>query len=260
MSIPLQKVMGNGVVYQRRTDIDSIIDKLEALPSEELVESCLDSENLLPMEVVLYFLRHKATSLPPLQYKKLFLFFVKRIQGSLLKSISNQQFKNAEDLRQEVVDRFMDLLVKDRNEGCLRLDYFEINFNGAFHKLRIDVLRQRGPAKKEDPLSNAESIESELTSEVRTDVEISALELSELNESILNDSSFRIQFQSAINELPDNERRVIGLYLQGLPIESKDVDKETISSTLDCTDRTVRNRLSRAYCMLREKLLLEDEL
>ncbi|TOP14916.1 hypothetical protein CGH21_25640, partial [Vibrio parahaemolyticus] len=96
-----------------------------------------------------------------------------------------------------------------------------------FHKLRIDVLRQRGPAKKEDPLSNAESIESELTSEVRTDVEISALELSELNESILNDSSFRIQFQSAINELPDNERRVIGLYLQGLPIESKDVDKET---------------------------------
>lgn len=263
MSIPLQKVSKDGKVYRRRSEIEWLINELEKLTIEEQVERCLSQEELIPMEVLLYFLRTKELSLTPIQFKELFCMFIRRLEGGLRRSIVDWKYQKpdqAEEIRQEIQSRFVEMMVKDRNGNGMKLDYFEVNFNDAFHKFRIDVLRQIGPARKEDPLSNAVSIESETNSDIRRDVEISALEISELKESIFNDSSFRIRFQNAINELPDDERRVIGLYLQGLPIESKDVDKTTISSTLGCTDRTVRNRLKRAYVALKDKLLLEEEL
>ncbi|WP_099610066.1 RNA polymerase sigma factor [Vibrio fujianensis] len=263
MSIPLRKISRDGKVYRRRSEIEQLIDELEKLSIAEQVERCLDEEELIPMEVLLYFLRVKELPLTPILFKSLFEMFVRRLEGALRRSIvdwSYQKPEQAEDIRQEILGRFVELIAKDRNDDGVKLDYFEVNFNDAFHKFRIDVLRQIGPARKEDPLSNAVPIERESDSEVRTDVEISALELSELSKSILNDPSFRICFQNAISELPEDERRVIGLYLQGLPVESKDADKSTISSILGCSDRTVRNRLKRAYSALKDKLLLEEEL
>ncbi len=263
MSVSLQSITKDGNVYQRRSEIEELIYELEALPIERLVERCVCSEHLIPMEVLLYFLRNQLCSFTKIQYKELFLALAKRLEGNLQRTIHEWQFEKAEqaeDLRQEVLDRFVELLVKDRNEGGKRLDYFEVNFNSAFSTLRIDVLRQIGPFSKKGAIAYASSIENDSNSEIRSEIEISALEISDLKKSIFHDSSFRIQFQKAINGLPDDERRVIGLYLQGIPIESKDDDKITISSLLGCTDRTVRNRLKRAHVALKDKLLLEVEL
>ena len=97
-------------------------------------------------------------------------------------------------------------------------------------------------------------------SEVSPDVENKVLADFELGMSTLDDSSFRFRLYAAINDLPDDERDVIGLLLQGMPIEAKDPNVCTISNTLQCAVKTVNNRLNRAYTKLRAILPVEEEL
>jgi DNA-directed RNA polymerase specialized sigma24 family protein len=55
-----------------------------------------------------------------------------------------------------------------------------------------------------------------------------------------------------VKRLPDDLRRVVDLWLDGYPIEAKDPNKESISSIVGVTPRTIRNRMSRAVNALAE--------
>lgn len=85
MSIPLRKISRDGKVYRRRSEIEELIDELEKLSIAEQVERCLDEEELIPMEVLLYFLRVKALPLTPILFKPLFEMFVRRLEGGFAK-------------------------------------------------------------------------------------------------------------------------------------------------------------------------------
>jgi len=66
-----------------------------------------------------------------------------------------------------------------------------------------------------------------------------------------------LELDAAIDALPDDQRRVVGLLRQGFQIDSKDPNIMTIAKLLQCDERTVRNRRDRAYKTL--KSVLQEE-
>jgi DNA-directed RNA polymerase specialized sigma24 family protein len=70
----------------------------------------------------------------------------------------------------------------------------------------------------------------------------------------IEDSDYRSYLLTAIDSLPDDQRRVVTMLLQDIPIDSKDETTITIVKTLGCSEKTVRNRRDRAYDALRKAL------
>lgn len=256
MAIPLKKIHGaTNEPYKRRGEIEKCIVQLEELSTIELFQALTNNEKPVPMEVLLYFLRNKKWEIKGLE--SLFKFFFAKIESSLKKSISGEQYEKAQFIREEISGRMIEMIANDHMEESSALDYFEVNFNAAFRFLRIDVLRRMGPENEKDPLSDTISLDDDTDSKL----EVKEFALRELYSSNLEDESFRFKVNEAINQLPDIERRIVGLWIQGMQTDSKDPEKSTISKTLGCTDRTVRNRLKSAFAKLRELLKsLEAEL
>lgn len=261
MATPLKKVsLKDNKPYQRRPAVEEKINELEGDSIQNLVHECCNFNNPLPLEVMLYFLRNKSSSLTQNYFIKIFNSFFIRIETALKNKISDKKFYKAEEIRQEIMDRLSEIIAVDRNGDETRLDYFEVNFNSAFAKLRIDVLRQIGPARKSDPLHKATSLTGDGIddTDVLPEIEQKIIDDFSLEKSLLDDIDFRFRLFDAINVLPEDERIAIGLFLQGLPIEAKDPSICTISGALGCTPRTVNNRLHRAYVSLKGNLLVEQ--
>ena len=260
MTTPLRKNDKNGAPYKRRSIVEETIDDLEKLPINELINKCVAFERPVPIEVLLYFLRNKAEHPKSIHFKKLFKAFYTRLELSITKSISEKQFVNAQHIREEIIGKMLEFLVLDRSGESLRLDYYEVNFNDALQKLRWSILRKIGPASDKEPLTNSVSltIDNADENEVSPEVEMAAADFFASSTAKLDDENFRFQLKDAISKLPDKERRVIGLRLQGMQVESKDPSVPTISKALDCTERTVRNRLNSAFSKLRDMLPAEE--
>ena len=261
MATPLRKNDLHGTPYKRRSIVEKIIDELEELPFNELIKKCTAFERPIPIEVLLYFLRNKAEHSNSPYFKRLFEAFYTRLELSVTKSISEKQYLNAHHIREEIIGKVLEFLVLDRSGENLKLDYYEVNFNDALQKLRWSILRKIGPSSDKDPLSNSvpSTIDNADENEVSPEVEVAAADFFASSTTKLNDENFRFQLKDAINKLPDKERRVIGLMLQGMQVESIDPEVPTISKALNCTERTVRNRLKSAYGNLQEILPVEEK-
>lgn len=262
MAIPLRKKsLIDEEPYQRRVKNEQLIDLLENLSAEELIQRCIDNEDPIPSEVMLYFLRNVTKLLDYQTFKVLFTALFSRLEATLKRTIPDWVFGNAHQIREEILERFAELIAEDRNGEHLKLDYYEVNFNSAFATLRKDVLRKIGPANQTDPLEKAISLtgmENDSV-EILPDVENRIIQDFELGQSKLDDPSFRFSLHEAINKLPNDEREALGLLLIGMPIEAKDPNACSISNTLQCSIKTVSNRLNRAYARLRHMLVEEEE-
>jgi DNA-directed RNA polymerase specialized sigma24 family protein len=69
-----------------------------------------------------------------------------------------------------------------------------------------------------------------------------------------DDSVYRLRFYKAISTLPADQRRVIELLLEGVPIDAEEPETRTIRKILGCVEKTVRNRRDRAYAAIRDAL------
>ena len=138
--------------------------------------------------------------------------------------------------------------------------YWEVNFNHALANLRKDTLGSYGPARETDPLIYSESLthEGDDGYEISSEVDFAATDFINPNTSKLDDSAFRLRLFDAISGLPEEEWRAVGLFLQGMQIDSQDPEIMTIAKALECTEKTVRNRLNRANEKLRVVLQEED--
>ena len=149
----------------------------------------------------------------------------------------------------EVTSRLAVLIGQDHTQPSDKLDFYEIGFDGALHKLKIDCLRKLGPQRlKTAPLDDPE------TGEIAAPVEEAAQHFLDGAASALDDPAFRSALFAAIDGLPEDERQVVGLLLKGLPIDAKVEKTVTIARVLGCTERTVRNRRDRAIAKLRSAL------
>jgi len=160
---------------------------------------------------------------------------------------------DAESIRGEIVSRFIDRFARDCRENGLWLDFYEAQFKRALAAFSTTVLRSIGPStNKTTPLmgDGEHSDENELAPEVQK----AAAEFFAEGPSFFDDPTFRSALGPAINTLPPDQKAVIGLWLQGIPIDAKDPNTSTIARLLKCDERTVRNRRDRAFKALRKIL------
>lgn len=260
MVIPLKKTTQEGAPYQRRTEIEQTLNALDGLTPDLLVERLTCTQQAVPFEVLIYFLRHTELELGSKHLELIFHTFYRRLEGALRKVVSDARFDHAASIRDEISEQVVEKIAKDRSSQEDKMYYWEVNFNHALSSLRNDVLEKHGPARETDPLINARPLTEESGSgeEIRGEVDIAATEFFNPNPSKIDDVAFRSRLMDAINELPEDERRAVGLRWQGMPIESQDPEVETIAKALECTERTVRNRLKRAIEKLRVVLQAEE--
>lgn len=160
----------------------------------------------------------------------------------------------ARGIREEIMERFAERIAKDCRGRPGLLDFYEIRFDKAFSAFRTSVLRQIGPSAVDTvPLVT----EKDDCLEVSAEVEAAAAEFLDGDPEKLDDPGFRLELTAAIDCLPDDQKEVIGLLLQGFQIDSKDKDVMTIARILQCDERTVRNRRDRACKAL--KAILQEE-
>ncbi len=261
MPAALKRKDKDGKPYERPPEIEACIERLDALGEVgrlDLFDSASKKHPpYVPTEAVLHYLRRAWIDGDKRQFEKIFHILLKRIDQSLHSAIPDTRMDCAADVRDEIRSSFVLLLTRDCNSQQDLLDFYEIRFDKAMAALRTTVLRKIGPAGKIKavPLGSQDGEGPEISPEVEAALE----DFLSGDPQLIDDPAFRLKLFTAIDQLPQDQKRVIGLFLQGIPIYAKDSDVMTIARILDCDERTVRNRKARACDALKAILKKEVE-
>ncbi|WP_407502977.1 sigma-70 family RNA polymerase sigma factor [Acinetobacter baumannii] len=171
MARPLRKVNREGVQYTRRSVIEDEIKELEKASNEEIIARAsiwpYTIDEFVSSETLLYFFRNTDNSW---LREELLIILLERIHRLLPKPNSSDGQTSSlvnMEIRDKVRDDFIDLLLADQISYEERLDYFEVNFNGA---LASDKLDARKKIQNRDNLTQGLYDEDE---EILPEVEIS---------------------------------------------------------------------------------------
>ena len=258
---PLRKRNKYGILYTRPPEIEKLIVKSLDLPFDEFVDRAgiTDRRNpdYLRSEVLVHRIRATRYDNSDFKFTLLYPLLSKRILRtcpSAKKRIAGKvgEIGSTMDVREFVLERFVMLILTDRENYAEGLDIFEARFDRAVMLLRYDALRK--VSRRDNPLI---PLEYEESNDIPNDVEVSRARFNPISMTSEEDLTYRLQIRRAIDSLPDIERRVIDMFAAGLPIESKDSDKPSIARELSCTPKTVRNRRDRAIRRIQERLGLE---
>lgn len=260
MPEPLKRKDRNGAPYVRPPEIDAWLVKLECVEvAERLRQFAATSRKSIghvPSEALVHFLRRAWAEGANGDFEKIFRVLMARVEQSLRSAVSDSHMTGARGIREEIMERFAERIAKDCRSHDGLLDFFEIRFDKAFAAIRTSALRQIGPASVDTvPLGR----DREDGLEVSAEVEAAASDFLGGDPSKLDDPAFRLELTAAIDALPNDQRQVMGLLLQGFQIDSKDPNVMTIARILQCDERTVRNRRDRA-CKTLKVVLQEDAL
>ncbi|HDV6370372.1 TPA: hypothetical protein ACK3Q6_004982 [Burkholderia cepacia] len=152
---------------------------------------------------------------------------------------------DSEEAVQNVVDRFVDLLVAAAGDGhCEQLDFFEVLFDNAIASLaasearRAHVRHSRSVPISED-VDDDDAPIRDLADRARADLSL-PLGLTEPERGV-----FTTQVLAEIANLPEAQRTLAIMTVLGVQSESNDPTELTISATFDVEPKTVRNRQKR---------------
>ncbi|MCE9567301.1 MAG: hypothetical protein K8U57_35310 [Planctomycetes bacterium] len=161
-----------------------------------------------------------------------------------------------QEIQEAVLQKFQEMLCGDRKgKYDDRLDCFECRFNFSLARLRLTarkkVWRDEFRFKQMDSTDDVGGPPTEIESAL-------AKMRNALNgESV--DFLYRTKLHAAINSLPPDQRRVIELIFQEVPIDSQKEGVITIANLVGCGEKTVRNRRNRAFETLRDALKEEED-
>ena len=211
----------------------------------ELVLRCSkkkDEPDYVPSECLLYFIRRNPTQQQGnIYFKKLYELLAQRILRSCLATQSS--------IQTEVLGKFAELLALDCKDYAEQLDFYEIRFNQALKSLRLDV--ERKISRYQDKIT---ALEDKITGQPKLEAEYAAGSFEQLYIKALEEEDYRLRLYAAINSLPVDQRRIIHMLLQEIPIDSKNPDVVTISKALGKSEKTIRTYRDKAYDALREAL------
>lgn len=258
MPEPLKSKDKHGTPFTRPPEIEACLARLESLDAAARLQAFAvalrESSGYVPSEALTYFMRRAHATGAEGEFTQIFRLLIKRVGGSLSVKVSDSSMAGAQGIREEIMGRFAERIAKDCNGRFAMLDFFEVRFDLALARFRKSVLRQIGPASVlTEPLSTA----GEEGQDISREVEEAAADFLGGDPQKIDDPAFRLELEAAIDALPDDQRRVVGLRRQGFQIDSKDPNIMTIAKMLQCDERTVRNRLDRAYRTLKS-VLQED--
>lgn len=251
MSRPLRKYKPDGTPYFRRNEVEAELQSLTGISETELERrasqwSAKDPDFVSP-EALLYFVRNAA---PGAHRDKLTVNLLVRLIRRV-PSIANAGGDTVSltrmNIREEVRDHFIDLLLSDREQYDDRLDYYEVNFNHAVAVDRHDANARHW--KRENRTAELENEDGEVSTKVEAVVKYDPFDADELDKK-----DYRLRLDDAIDSLPDLQRRIVVMLRQEIPIESKDPSVESISKSLCRSEKSVRMHRDKAYASLKLRL------
>ena len=245
MASPLTKTRKrDNSLYTRPAEIEAAIDQLLATPRAEVlarlrIRSRKDPDHV-PSEAIAHLIRATRSDNDHGYFDALYAELLRRIDRVLPRAeegaSDGRDGKNIsrEQVRDDVVDRFTEMLVEDLAQQADALDIFECRFDYAIAKLRSSAWRRlcaerdRRDTKTVDELSLA--------------IENGDKEFLALRDKLFSDPTSRIRLHAMIDSLQDRDRRIMQMLIADFTIHSTKPDEVTISGVLGCDESTVRNR------------------
>ena len=255
MPEPLKSKDKNGAPFTRPPEIEDCLGALESVDTAARLKAFAVMSRkgcgYVPSEALTYFLRRAHATGATNEFEQIFRLLLKRIGQSLSAKVWDSRMAGAQGIREEIMSRFAERIAEDCTGRFAMLDFFEVRFDQAFDRFRKSVLRQIGPSSVlKEPLSTY----GEEGQDISPEVEEAAADFLGGDPQKIDDPAFRLELEAAIDALPDDLRRVVGLIRQGFQTHSEDPNMMTISKMLKCDERTVRNRKVRAYKSLKAAL------
>ena len=252
MITPLTKVKGDGALYTRPKEIEAHLHVLTALPRETLLQRaqiCSDADSgYIPSECLVYFIRACRHDNDESWFEQLYKLLLARVYNSLPR-VDDADGMTAsftqEAIRNEVVDRFVELIVEDRKSPDNKLDFFEIRFALGIKRMRQDAREKAWRDEKRKT-----TVEDEETGELSAVVETAAGVFDPREFDNIEDPLFRMRLDAAIDSLPVEQIRTLHMIRLGFPIDSKDPEVMTIAKALGTNEKTIRNYRDRAVASL----------
>ena len=252
MSRSLRKLKLDGTPYFRRDMVESEIQNRADVSAAELERRAglwsSGEPGFISPEALLYFVRN---AVPGPYREKLTEKLLGRV-ASRVRPITNSSGDTVSltgmNIREEVVDHFVDLLLSDRNEYEERLDYYEVNFNAAIAADRHDANVRHW--KHENRNEELETEDGEVTAQVESAV--GSYDPFESDE--FDNKDYRLLLDDAIDRLPELQRRIVVMWRQDIPIESNDPSVESISKVLGKSEKTIRTHRDKAFASLKRCL------
>lgn len=249
---PLSKCTLDGRLYTRRPHVETEIQALTSVSAPELerrasIHAQANPDFVSP-ETLMYFVRNTAAGAHRDRLTQLLLQRVALQAPRPSDSGGHTASLTRTNIRDDMLDHFIDLLVSDWASRDARLDFYEVSFYKAVAKDRADAsVRHWTRENRSEELETDEREVSEVTKVV-----IGSYNPFDPDE--LDKRYYRRLLDEAIDSLPEFQRRIVEMLRQGVPIESKDPSVESISKVLGKTEKTIRTHRDKAYASLRLRL------
>lgn len=246
---PLRKTKLDGAPYFRRAVVESEIQELTTIDTAELERRSVlwpgTSPGFISPEALVYFVRNLPTGAHRDKLVEQLLMRVIRRVRRVADAGDSTESLTKMNIRDDVQDHFVDLLLSDQDEYDNRLDYYEINFNSAIASDRQDANNRHW--KHENRSDELGSDETEISERVEAVVG----DYDPFNADELDKKNYRLLLDDAIDSLPEFERRIVIMWCQEIPIESKDPAIASICKVLGKSEKTIRTHRDKAFASLR---------
>jgi len=252
VSRPLRKNKLDGTPYLRRDVVEAEIASLSSVSALELEARVGTRKSSAPgyvsPEALLYFIRNVGAGTHREKLTQALLARVTHLARPSSGSGGKATSLTEKNIQEEVVDRFVDLLLNDRVQYEEGLDYYEVNFNSAVAGDRYDASDRhwRHENRTEELGTNDD--------EVSERVHEAMGEYDPFNADALDEKDYWLLLDEAIDNLPEFQRRIVVMLRQEVPIESSDPSVSSISQVLCKTPKTIATHRDKAYASLRRRL------
>lgn len=252
MSRPLRKHKLDGSLYFRRVEVEAEIQALAGISTDELERRAalwpVSEPGFVSPEALVYLVRNADPGAHREKLTEMLLLRLARRIPSIGNAGGDTVSLTKMNVRDDVRDHFVDLLLSDRRDYDDRLDYYEINFNSAVASDRRDANARHW--KHENRTTELEIDDGE----VSTKVEAAVGEYDPFDADEIDKKDYRLLLDDAIESLPEFQRRIVVMLRQEIPIESKDPSVESISKALGRSEKSIRMHRDKAYASLKLRL------
>lgn len=258
MATALKKQTPDGALYTRTPTIEAQLNSLEQLSRDEILARCQISQRsdpgYVPSECLLYFIRASRADNSNTLFECLYKILFARVLRALPSADSadgKTRSLTRERIRDKVSERFVEMLAGDRQIYDDRLDFFEIRFDMALRRLRLDAQKQAWrDEKRNQPISYDED-----SGELSPEIEKAAGSVNPFEGPEFHNEAFRLRLDAAIETLPPAQSRTIHMLMLDYQIHSEDPTVTTICKVLGKTPKTIWNYRDRAMKALRKALI-----